>query len=98
MTTKQTVSPYVKAIVRRAFVQIIGRIWMPPVTCAQYKNLTDYDLGNIGEFTRENVEQWLTTNSGDFQSVEDFRAVCGSEVIDWAKEESEITYCDCTPE
>ena len=91
-------TPYVMARTRRAFVQLVGKIWIPQVTCAQCVNLTDYDLANIGDFTRENVEQWLCTHSGDFQSVDDFRAVCGSVEIEWANPESEFAYCDCTSE
>ena len=59
-----------------------------------HKDLSDYDLGNIGEFTRDNVEQWLTSHSGDFQEVIDFTAVCGKEEIPWSSEDNEMTYLD----
>ena len=89
-------SPYRMARVRRAYVDVIGGIWMPyGATCAYRYELRDYDLENIGEFTRENVDRWLTTNSGDFSSIKDFRAECGETEIPWADEESELTYNDC---
>lgn len=87
-------SPYTMRRVRNAYVEIIGKIWMPAVVCGQRQDLSDYDLENIGEFTRENVEQWLCTHSGDFQSVTDFRAVCGKVEIAWESEESEFTFSD----
>ena len=97
MAKKQVkdVSPYTMRRVRVAHVQVIGKIWMPAVPCAMDYPLSDYDLENIGEFTRENVEAWLCTHSGDFQSVEDFCAVCGDTVLDWKSEESGYTYSDC---
>lgn len=84
-----------KITIERNWIEIIGTIWMPAATCAQRKELSRYDIENIGEPTRENVEQWLTTHSGDFQSVQDFRAVIGETEIPWANEESEFTYNDC---
>ena len=92
-----------KLTIRKSIVQIIGVIWMPPVTCATQKTLRDYDIENMrndeGQITRESVEQWLTTNSGDFQSVTDFSASIedGENTVDipWASEESEFTYVDC---
>ena len=88
-------SPYTKQAVRCAYVEVIGTIWMPATTAAYRYDLRDYDLENIGRFTRANVEQWLSTNSGDFQNVTDFRAVCGKHEIPWKDEESEFTYNDC---
>lgn len=88
-------NPYQLRRVRVAHIQMIGQIWQPNTTCAMDKQLSDYDLKNIGDFTRPNVEQWLITHSGDFRSVDDFRAVCGDTSISWASEESECTYADC---
>ena len=82
-------------LVERNFVQVIGKIWMPATTCAMEYTLSAYDIENIGEFTRENVAAWLTTNAGDFQSVDDFRATVGDDWIGWAEEESEFIYHDC---
>lgn len=84
-----------KFTVERNWIELIGVIWMPSTTCAQRIDLRQYDIENIGEPTRENVEQWLTMHSGDFQSVTDFRAVIGETVIEWANEESELTFNDC---
>ena len=80
--------------VRLAYVIILGYIWMPRVICSLEKKLSDYDLDNIGEFTRENVEEWLTKNAGDFSEVIDFTARCGDEMIEWSSEENEMAYCD----
>jgi hypothetical protein len=83
-------NPYVMKPVRRAYVQVIGYIWMPShVECSYTFQLSDSDLKNIGDFTRDNVEEWLSSHSGDFRSISDFCAVCGSEELNWAKEDSE---------
>ena len=92
--------------VRKSVVRVIGRIWMPAVVASMQYTLSDYDVDNCkddqGNLTRESVEQWLCTHSGDFQSVQDFYASLevGSETveIDWASEESEFTYSDCACE
>jgi hypothetical protein len=68
---------------------------MPSAVCGQRQELSAYDLENIGEFTRENVEDWLGTHAGDFQSVRDFHAVCGDAEVAWENEENEFEYCDC---
>jgi hypothetical protein len=93
-------------MVTKNFVQMIGTIWMPATTAAMQKDLTDYEINNIldaaeyqtGErkLTREAIEDWLGTNSGDFQCVDDFYASIGNEEFPWEKgEESELTYHDC---
>jgi len=87
-------SPYRMQSVRHAVVHVIGKIWMPMVTAAYDYSLSDYDLENIGQFTRANVERWLGTHAGDFQSIEDFQAECGRKTIPWKSEESEVTYID----
>ena len=88
--------PYKMRRVRIAYVIILGKMWMGGTASLQ-KNLSDYDLGNIGEFNRENVEEWLTSNSGDFQSVTDFTAVCGEVEIPWSSEDNEMAYFDTLP-
>ncbi len=82
-------------MVERNFVQVIGTIWMPATTAAMEYPLSSYDVENIGKLTRENVEQWLTTHSGDFQGIDDFYATVGDTEIPWNSEESEMTYNDC---
>jgi hypothetical protein len=64
-----------------------------------------YHLANPGtaiEITREDVEQWLATNSGDFQSIIDFRASIedGDKTLDFdfATEDGYLAYCDTLPE
>lgn len=84
-------------------VQVVGTIWMPAVVCAMDYTWSTYDVENArddeGNLTRESVERWLILNSGDFQSIIDFRAdlVDGKNdfVSDWSDEESEFTYNDC---
>lgn len=88
-------NPYAMRPTRVAYVEVLGKIWMPATTAAHTYELTDYDLTNIGDtFTRENVEQWLATHAGDFQSITDFHAVCGEDDIPWKSEESENAYND----
>lgn len=96
-----------------SFIQVIGATWMPPVTGAtEYtvdsyalaymfdiaRECYTYDEGEEPYIDREVVEQWLTTHSGDFQSVEDFRAVIDGVDFGWEHEESEWTYYDCMGE
>ena len=82
--------------IRVSRIDILGRIWMPAIVCGQTLNLTSYDEANIGEPTRENVEQWLVTHAGDFQAIIDFEADIGdAPLIPWAHEESECTFSDC---
>lgn len=95
-----------KYTIRKSVICMIGTIWMPAITCAQIKTLDAYDVENCrdeaGNITRDSVEQWLMTHSGDFQSVKDFEASIedGDKTIDipWQDEESQYTYCDCTSE
>lgn len=81
--------------VERNWIELIGKIWLPAVTGAQRRDLTKSDMLNIGEPTRENIEQWLACNSGDFQCVTDFSAVIGKTVIEWQDSENQYIYNDC---
>jgi hypothetical protein len=81
-------------MVEENFILVVGTIWMPATTASTRYELSRYDLDNIGEFTRENVERWLSTHSGDFQHVQDFYATAGDVEIPWATEEGEIAYAD----
>jgi hypothetical protein len=47
------------------------------------------------EFTRDNVQDWLDSHAGDFQSIDDFDAQCGPVTIEWAKEDSGYIFLDC---
>jgi len=78
------------------WIDLIGEIWQPGVgPCAQRINLRTYDMENIGEPTRENVQSWLDKNAGDFRSVTDFHAVVGEVNLQWKDEESEQAFLDC---
>lgn len=81
-------------IVEKNFVQVLGKIWMPACQAAMEYPLDSHAVECIGEFTRENVEQWLCTHSGDFQSIQDFCATVGDEWIPWEFEDSEWEYGD----
>jgi hypothetical protein len=90
--------------VRKSFIDVVGKIWMPAVTCSLRINLRAYDIENIrgrvsdNQITREDVESWLMTHSGDFQSVEDFSASIedGDQTLDFpfATEAGELAYMD----
>lgn len=82
-------------MVEHNFVQVVGTIWLPATTAAMEYTLTPHDVENIGEPTRDNVQDWLDSHVGDFQSIADFRASIGDVEIDWAEEESEFIYNDC---
>ncbi len=75
-------------------IHVIGTLWMGGTAAMTYK-LTAYDLENIGELTRENVQKWLDTHSGDFQSLSDFHADIGDFDSPWEHAESECTFNDC---
>ena len=83
-----------RQVITYNFIDVVGTIWLPPVTASYRYTLSLYDLENIGEFTRENVEAWLATHAGDFQSVQDFYATAGDVQIPWATEEGEIAYLE----
>ncbi len=76
-------------------INVIGTIWMPAVTAATTIKLSSYDVENIGELNRENVEDWLNCHSGDFQSIQDFRADIADFQSDWQSEDSECIFIDC---
>ena len=91
----------VKILIRRNNVEVIGMIWMPPIT-AVYVYHPGYSeiCPSVADLvTRESVRDWLDKNGGDFQSIDDFRASIevGEETIEipWEKEESEYTFLDC---
>jgi hypothetical protein len=85
--------------VRKDYVDVIGRLWMPATVAASRIALSSYDLGNMLEDeddpTRDEIEAWLATHSGDFSEILDFAASIGTKEIPWADEESELTWADC---
>lgn len=91
-----------KYLVRTSFVDVVGKIWMPMVTCSMRYPLREYDLEQMrnesGLITRDDVAQWLCTHTGDFSHIQDFRASLedGDKTLDfpWATEKGEILYND----
>jgi hypothetical protein len=53
-------------------VDVIGKGWFSQPMATTYR-LDEYDLESIGKLNRDNVENWLMKNSGDFQMVDDFQ-------------------------
>lgn len=91
-----------KYTVIRQRIDILGAIWWPMgATAGQSRDLSAYDLANIGDpANRDDVERWLCLNSGDFSSITDFRAdfdIDGTHIVhEWAKgEESDFAFIDC---
>ena len=94
-----------KVFQRYSYVDVVGSIWMPNVTCsmrydlrpAPWNDVNDV-RGDDGTITRDSVEQWLATHAGDFQSIQDFSASIedGEATIDipWATEDGELAYLD----
>lgn len=79
-----------------AYIEILGA--MTKWQC----ELTDSDLREIGEFTRENVLRWMESHNGaDWWTtlpLVDFHAVCGDIDIPWATEEARLCFmADCQP-
>jgi hypothetical protein len=75
-----------------AYIEIVGAV-------ARYGfELTDNDLREIGEFTRENVFKWMKSSHSPsvfevgVYGCEDFHAVCGDLDIPWATEESKLYF------
>lgn len=103
------------------FVEVLGNGWlsfnrygMPdkPYPSMAYKyTLRDSDVKRLlesGPITREAIDQWLSTNSGDFSSISDFHANVTIDTIaqdgqtieqtdldfPWKNEESDSQYFD----
>lgn len=83
-------------------IDILGRIWWPMgALCAQFRDLSDYDLSNIEDVTdRDSVEHWVCLHSGDFSEIVDFRAdfhINGKYIVhEWKRgEESEMEFAGC---
>ena len=84
---------YYTVTVRR--IEVIGVIWLPLSTCAMVYDLQSYEVEQIGELTRENIQAWLDTRAGDFQSITDFHADIADFDSPWQSEESEGIFMDC---
>ena len=88
---------------RQGTINVVGVHWgaylergslMPitEATAAYTYSLGEYELENIGKFTRENVQDWLDTHAGDFSVIKDFEAASGEVEIPWASEESDCLF------
>ena len=85
-----------KFTVERNWIDVVGGIWWPyGLKCAMTYKLTPYDMENIGEPTKENIEEWLSTHTGDFSSLDGYHAVIGETEIPFETEELECTFQDC---
>ena len=91
---------------RISCIDVIGKIWMPPVTCAMRYDLDDWAVRRIFDeapedpYNREAVESYLMMHSGDFQSIQDFRYTIsdaqGRDADgDWKDEESDCIFSEC---
>lgn len=87
---------------RHAYVEIVGEIWWPyGAPAALTLQLSSYDIENMtdedtGLLTRESVERWVDTHSGDFSSVTDFSVRVGDWESGFATEDGEMLFMDCT--
>ena len=78
----------------RAYIEILGAV----AKCR--RELSKADLCFIGEFTRENISQWLERGNClegwvGIYGYEDFHAVCGDIDVPWAMEESSRCFAAC---
>ena len=86
-----------KFVVEKNWINVLGRIWMPyGLLSTMTIDLDDRKIRQIGEPTRENVENWLNINAGDFSSIIDFQAVIGEVEINWDKEENMGKFIEIT--
>lgn len=80
-------------------IEILGTLWMPGVNAGTVRDLSPYDMHNLGDpENRDDVERWICLNSGDFSNIVDFHAdfdVDGKHVEHpWAAEEHELEFMD----
>ena len=80
----------------RHWIEVVGYIWLPNnVICAQEIKIEKSEIEQIGELTRENVESWLGSHTGDFSEIVDFSPHIKDFEPGWKNEEHEIEYSDC---
>lgn len=79
-------------------ISVIGNIWMPNAQAAYSYGLSEHDIDNMrgedGKIARCDIERWLSSHAGDFQSIDDFSASIGTANYGWKNEESELLYSD----
>ena len=84
--------------VTKHVIRVIGNIWMPNnITCAMEYTLSDSDLKRYGidrkKPTRDQIERWIRTNTGDFSYIKDWYADIGqNKILYWKDPESEFIY------
>ena len=82
--------------VERNWIEVVGYIWMPSdVLCASEIAVGEWEIEQIGELTRENIESWLGSHTGDFSEVVDFSPHIKDFEPGWENEEHEVNYSDC---
>ena len=87
-----------KFVIEKNWINVIGMLWEGGLATHTYE-LTPIQVEFIGKpVTRKKIAQWLSTNSGDFQTITDFLAVVGEQVITWKKEENEVLFNKCCGE
>lgn len=95
-----------KYLVKKSVVDVVGRIWMPQAVCSLRIVMSRYDVDNArdddGNITRDSLESWLHTHTGDFSEIIDFRASIedGEQSIEipFASEDGESQYLDTISE
>ena len=70
-------------------VYVVGKGWYGQTIA------TTYTLPKNIEPIRDAIEQWLCTNSGDFQSISDFGASIDDIEIPFETEEGECIWHNC---
>ena len=83
--------------VTKNIIQVIGYIWMPRTMAAMEYTLDNRDLERYSiskdNPTREDIERWISTNTGDFSNIVDYRADIGqNKILYWKDPESEFIY------
>ena len=89
--------------ITRNIIQVIGYIWLPRTMAAMAAmeyTLSDSDLKRYGidrkKPTRDQIERWIRTNTGDFSYIKDWYADIGqNKILDWKDPESEFIFNDC---
>ena len=78
-------------IIRDDHIKVIGKIWSGAWTTYQHQ-ITNEDIKEIGNFTKENVKNWLNKKATDFELIKDFYATFLDDEIHWESEKSEGIY------
>ena len=89
-------NPLAPILRRIAYVDILGRGWYSPWVrpIIGHMKLQDYDLENVGEFTKAAFRDWLGSHAGDFSRIVDFCVWVGKESLDWETEENAQVFYD----